>query len=128
MLYVLNILTFGLFDNFLLLLGGFDQLLSSLFIILFLDVVTSISKLLYFFTFDLKKIIMWFIRNVGIFVVIILSVTMDKFLGNGVFIRDVVIYTFLINKITNILILWKNMGLKMPSIINKTLDKINTLK
>ncbi len=124
---LMNFLAFS-FDYILLLLGGLDGLLNTLFIILLLDVVTCGSKLLYYFKFDMKKIIMWLVRNIGILVVIMLSVVMDTFLNNGEIIRDVVILSFIVNKITSILIIWKDMGLKLPSIISKTLDKIKSLK
>ncbi len=109
------------------LLGGFDSLMQILLTVMALDVISRLSSVIYFRKFNYKTFLMWFVRNIGIMVVIVLAQIFNQILPDE-FLRDVVIYTFVINKVVVILDMWKNMGLKYPSILNTTLEKIKQLK
>ncbi len=124
----LMILNINFTESLIEILGGYDFPIYSLLLIVGLDAITRFSSYIYFRKININKLIMWFIRNIGIFVIISLAVLFESFLGDGTMIRDVVIYTFSINKIITILEMWKNMGIKLPSIIVTTLEKIKALR
>ena len=67
---------------------------------------------------------MGFIKKLGYMAVVITSVIMGSILNMGNTIRDMVIYTFVFNEIISILGNCKELGIIMPSILQKSLDAI----
>ena len=109
---------------FSFLFGNFDFLLKALLVLMVIDYITGLCK-----AFINKRINSsiggkGIIKKVVYLSMVTVSVIIDQLLvGNGN-IRLIVITTFIINEILSILENSREMGIKVPKILNDALEKI----
>ena len=115
-----------LFGNVIMFLfGNFDVYLKILMVLLVIDYITGICK-----SFVNKNInssigATGIIKKVGYLCVVVVSVFIDQILNCGGKLRQIVIMTFIFNESISILENSSEMGVKIPSILSTSLEKIN---
>ncbi|MBR1376665.1 MAG: phage holin family protein [Bacilli bacterium] len=118
---------FGLAGAILIfLLGEFDFLLKAILALMFIDYITGVCS-----SFVNKKINssiggQGIVKKVGYLCVIAVSVILDQMLESNGAIRTLVITTFILNEMLSILENSSQMGIKIPKIIYKSLEKIDS--
>ena len=102
--------------------GGYDKLFSILLVVVVLDYLTGILKAIYTKTLNSTIGFKGLIKKVMMFTIVALAVALDK-LYNTAFLRDGVIFAFIINESISIL---ENTGevIPIPPIIKQFLDKL----
>ena len=106
-------------------LGGWDVALQVLIVIVILDYVSGLCNAMYNKKLSSAIGLKGIIKKVGYFVIVALSVILDKILGNSGALRTLVIYFFVANEGISILENWGGMGLPLPK---KLFDVLEQLK
>lgn len=112
--YVINIGSY--------LLGGIDTPIIVLFILMVYVYLTGWCKVVFCHKMNKLVGLKGIIRNVGYFVIVSLSVLLDKIMGSSEAIRTIVIYFFIAHEGMLILKCWCKMGLPLPKKIYDTLE------
>ena len=112
--YVINIGSY--------LLGGIDTPIIVLFILMVYVYLTGWCKVVFCHKMNKLVGLKGIIRNVGYFVIVSLSVLLDKIMGSSEAIRTIVIYFFIAHEGMLILKCWCKMGLPLPKKIYNTLE------
>ncbi len=121
--FILGIIS-ALMNLSMYLFGNVDYLLKAFFSVIAIDFLTGILRAIKRREFSFSVVILGFIKKLGYMAVVITSVIMGSILNMGNTIRDMVIYTFVFNEIISILGNCKELGIIMPSILQKSLDAI----
>ena len=121
--FILGIIS-ALMNLSMYLFGNVDYLLKAFFSVIVIDFLTGILRAIKRHEFSFSVVILGFIKKLGYMAVVITSVIMGSILNMGNTIRDMVIYTFVFNEIISILGNCKELGIIMPSILQKSLDAI----
>ena len=121
--FILGIIS-ALMNLSMYLFGNVDYLLKAFFSVIVIDFLTGILRAVKRHEFSFSVVILGFIKKLGYMAVVITSVIMGSILNMGNTIRDMVIYTFVFNEIISILGNCKELGIIMPSILQKSLDAI----
>lgn len=121
--FILGIIS-ALMNLSMYLFGNVDYLLKAFFSVIVIDFLTGILRAIKRREFSFSVVILGFIKKLGYIAVVITSVIMGSILNMGNTIRDMVIYTFVFNEIISILGNCKELGIIMPSILQKSLDAI----
>ena len=121
--FILGIIS-ALMNLSMYLFGNVDYLLKAFFSVIVIDFLTGILRAIKRREFSFSVVILGFIKKLGYMAVVITSVIMGGILNMGNTIRDMVIYTFVFNEIISILGNCKDLGIIMPSILQKSLDAI----
>ena len=121
--FILGIIS-ALMNLSMYLFGNVDYLLKAFFSVIVIDFLTGILRAIKRREFSFSVVILGFIKKLGYMAVVITSVIMGSILNMGNTIRDMVIYTFVFNEIISILGHCKELGIIMPSILQKSLDAI----
>ena len=121
--FILGIIS-ALMNLSMYLFGNVDYLLKAFFSVIVIDFLTGILRAIKRREFSFSVVILGFIKKLGYMAVVITSVIMGSILTMGNTIRDMVIYTFVFNEIISILGNCKELGIIMPSILQKSLDAI----
>jgi toxin secretion/phage lysis holin len=117
---------FTFFSSLLLFLfGNFDFLMKSMLILMILDYITGVLK-----AFVNKKVNSTIggkgiIKKTIYLIIIAVSVILDQILNLGGSLRTIIITSFIFNEMLSILENSAEMGIKIPNILIKSLDKIN---
>lgn len=104
------------------LLGGIDTPIIVLFILMVYVYLTGWCKVVFCHKMNKLVGLKGIIRNVGYFVIVSLSVLLDKIMGSSEAIRTIVIYFFIAHEGMLILKCWCKMGLPLPKKIYDTLE------
>lgn len=121
--FILGIIS-ALMNLSMYLFGNVDYLLKAFFSVIVIDFLTGILRAIKRREFSFSVVILGLIKKLGYMAVVITSVIMGSILNMGNTIRDMVIYTFVFNEIISILGNCKELGIIMPSILQKSLDAI----
>ncbi len=121
--FILGIIS-ALMNLSMYLFGNVDYLLKAFFSVIVIDFLTGILRAIKRHEFSFSVVALGFIKKLGYMAVVITSVIMGSILNMGNTIRDMVIYTFVFNEIISILGNCKELGIIMPSILQKSLDAI----
>lgn len=110
---------------FIFLFGSFDFVLKSLITLMIIDYITGVAK-----AFITKKVNSsiggeGIVKKAIYLCIVAVSVLLDNILEAGGGIRTLIIYSFIFNEILSILENSKSLGIKIPSVIYKSLDKLN---
>lgn len=110
---------------FLFLFGDFDFLLKALLTLMCLDYITGICK-----SFILNKVnssigAKGIIKKVIYLFIITVSVLLDQLLNINGGLRTLIITSFIFNEILSILENSCEMGIKIPNVLYKALEKVN---
>lgn len=124
---VIALISGGLLTVVTYFFGGFDFCFQSLLVMMVLDYITGICKAILKKKLNCTVGVRGMIKKVGYLVIVALAVLLDRIIQDGTTIRCLVIYSFIVNEGISILENWGAMGLKLPSIIETTLEKLNTL-
>lgn len=104
-------------------LGGLDNALQMLLMVMLLDLITKVAKAIYQKQFNLMDGVKVIIVKLGYLIIVSISFMLDKFMNSNGMVRGVVIYLFVFNHVLNILQNWKEMGIKIPTVLIKLLQK-----
>ena len=107
------------------LFGNFDFMLKTLLSLMFIDYITGVSR-----AFVTKKVNSsiggkGIIKKAVYLCVIVVAVMLDNLLEVNGGLRSLIIYSFIFNEMLSILENSSAMGIKIPSILYKSLEKIN---
>ena len=107
------------------LFGNFDFMLKTLLSLMFIDYITGVSR-----AFVTKKVNSsiggkGIIKKAVYLCVIAVAVMLDNLLEVNGGLRSLIIYSFIFNEMLSILENSSAMGIKTPSILYKSLEKIN---
>ncbi len=107
------------------LFGNFDFMLKTLLSLMFIDYITGVSR-----AFVTKKVNSsiggkGIIKKAVYLCVIAVAVMLDNLLEVNGGLRSLIIYSFIFNEMLSILENSSAMGIKIPSILYKSLEKIN---
>ena len=106
-------------------LGGWDVALQVLIVVVILDYVSGLCNAMYHKKLSSAIGLKGIIKKVGYFIIVALSVILDRILGNTGALRTLVIYFFVANEGISILENWGGMGLPLPQ---KLFDVLEQLK
>lgn len=106
------------------LLGGFDTALITLLIAMVIDYITGVCKGCYNKKLNSEIGVKGIIKKVGYLLIVMLSVLVDKIMGDSGAIRSLVIYFFVANEGISILENWGSMGLPLPKKLIDTLEQL----
>ena len=104
-------------------LGGLDNALQMLLMVMLLDLITKVAKAIYQKQFNLMDGVKVIIVKLGYLIIVSISFMLDKFMNSNGMVRGVVIYLFVFNHVLNILQNWKEMGIKIPAVLIELLQK-----
>ncbi len=104
-------------------LGGLDNALQMLLMVMLLDLITKVAKAIYQKQFNLMDGVKVIIVKLGYLIIVSISFMLDKFMNSNGMVRGVVIYLFVFNHVLNILQNWKEMGIKIPTVLIELLQK-----
>ena len=121
---LLGLLSLALNLN-MLLFGEIDYLLKAFFSILIIDYITGILKAIKKRGLSPYIAILGVIKKIGYICVVVTSVILGNILEVGNYLRDIVLYSFLFNEMLSILGNCKELGIVLPSILQKSLEKID---
>ena len=108
-------------------LGGLDNALQMLLIVMLLDLITKVAKAIYQKQFNLMDGVKVIIVKLGYLIIVSISFMLDKFMNSNGMVRGVVIYLFVFNHVLNILQNWKEMGIKIPTVLIELLQKFKKI-
>ena len=117
-------------SNFLLsvmtyLIGGFDNLIVTLLIFMFLDYLTGVLKAIYKKKLSSKVGFKGFIKKLGYIFIIIIATLFDYIVSNGeMSIRNLTLYFFIANEAISILENWSLLGLPLPKKLTEVFEQI----
>lgn len=110
--------------GFIYLLGGFDIALQSLIIVIIIDYLTGIASAIYNKKLSSKIGFKGILKKFCYFLIVALSVTIDKLLGSNGLIRNLVIYFFVANDGLSIIENMVEMNIKLPQKLIDALEQI----
>ena len=103
-LFNLISVTFALAGGiFIKLFGGFDMLIKAMFILVMLDYITGIIKAAYLKSLSSDIGFKGILKKVTIFIVIALSVVIQRLIGTTIALREIVIMFFICNEALSLL-------------------------
>lgn len=117
-------------SNFLLsvmtyLIGGFDNLIVTLLIFMFLDYLTGVLKAIYKKKLSSKVGFKGIIKKLGYIFIIIIATLFDYIVSNGeMSIRNLTLYFFIANEAISILENWSLLGLPLPKKLTEVFEQI----
>ena len=110
------------------LLGGFDKALECLIIVVILDYITGVISAWYNKKLDSKVGIKGIVKKFTYFLLVVLSVEIDKTLGKVGIIRNLVIYFFVANDGLSILENVGKMNIPIPKKLKEALLQLSEEK
>lgn len=110
------------------LLGGFDKALECLIIVVILDYITGVISAWYNKKLDSKVGIKGIVKKFTYFLLVVLSVEIDKTLGQVGIIRNLVIYFFVANDGLSILENVGKMNIPIPKKLKDALLQLSEEK
>lgn len=110
------------------LLGGFDKALECLIVVVVLDYITGVISAWYNKKLDSKVGIKGIVKKFSYFLLIVLSVEIDKTLGQIGIIRNLVIYFFVANDGLSILENVGKMNIPIPKKLKEALLQLSEEK
>ncbi len=105
-------------------LGGIDNLVIMLLIIMSIDYITGICKAIIYKKVNSIVGVKGVIKKFGYILIVALSVLIDKILGDTSAIRVLVIYFFIANEGLSILENWALIGLPLPNKLKQIFEKL----
>ena len=106
------------------LVGGLDNALQSLLIVIVLDYLTGIASALYKKHLSSKIGFKGIIKKFCYLIVVALSVVVDNLLGQSGLIRGIVIYFLFANEGLSIIENMGEMGIKLPQKLSDALEQL----
>ena len=106
------------------LVGGLDNALQSLLIVIVLDYLTGIASALYNKQLSSKIGFKGIIKKFCYLLVVALSVVIDNLLGQSGLIRGIVIYFLFANEGLSIIENMAEMGIKLPQKLSDALEQL----
>lgn len=106
------------------LLGGIDNLLLMLLIIMAIDYITGICKAIISKKINSIVGMKGIVKKFGYLLIVVLSVLIDKIIGDTSAIRVLVIYFFIANEGISILENWALMGLPLPNKLKQIFEQL----
>lgn len=110
------------------LLGGFDKALECLIVVVVLDYITGVISAWYNKKLDSKIGIKGIVKKFTYFLIVVLSVQIDKTLGQVGIIRNLVIYFFVANDGLSILENIGKMNIPIPKKLKEALLQLSEEK
>lgn len=110
------------------LLGGFDKALECLIVVIVLDYITGVISAWYNKKLDSKVGIKGIVKKFTYFLLVVLSVEIDKTLGQVGIIRNLVIYFFVANDGLSILENVGKMNIPIPKKLKEALLQLSEEK
>ena len=110
--------------TFIYLVGGLDNALQSLLIVIVLDYLTGIASALYKKQLSSKIGFKGIIKKFCYLIVVALSVVVDNLLGQSGLIRGIVIYFLFANEGLSIIENMGEMGIKLPQKLSDALEQL----
>ncbi len=104
--------------------GRGDVLFISLLLMMVLDYITGFCKAVVIKRLNSIRIFSGIAKKVGYLSLVALAVILDKILGSGDTIRNLIIYSFIVNEMLAILENCGAMGLKIPLPIYQILEQL----
>ena len=122
---IFNKIIYFLMSLLVFLFGSFDFMLKALLTLMFIDYITGVSR-----AFVTKKVNSsiggkGIIKKAAYLCVIAVAVLLDNLLEANGGLRSLIIYSFIFNEMLSILENSSEMGVKIPSILYKSLEKIS---
>lgn len=105
-------------------LGGWDNALQTLLLVMALDYITGICKAIKQKKLNSKAGLLGFLKKFGYLVIVALSVVIDHIAGETGVVRTMVIYFFIANDGLSILENWGAIGLPMPKKLFELLEQL----
>ena len=110
---------------FIYLLGGWDIALQCLLLAIVFDYISGIIKAFHTKTLSSKIGFQGILKKVGILLIVMLGVLVDRVTGNTGAVRTLVIYYFVANEGLSILENLGQCGVPIPASIKKALKALN---
>ena len=114
----------AIITTFVFLLGGIDIALISLIIIMTLDYITGIMSAYYRKELSSKIGFKGILKKVFYLIIVMLSVIIDKLMGESNIVRTFVIYYFVANDGLSILENAGELGIKLPKKLLEALEQL----
>lgn len=111
-------------SSFSYVMGGSDNLLIMLLVVMIIDYLTGICKAIINKKLNSIVGLKGIIKKFGYLLIIALSVLIDKILGDPSAISALVIYFFIANEGISILENWGQMGLPLPSKLKEIFEQL----
>jgi toxin secretion/phage lysis holin len=105
-------------------LGGWDTAIQTLILVMGIDYITGVIKAIKKKKLNSKTGLWGIAKKFGYLLIVMLSVVMDKIVGDTGAIRTMVIYFFVANDGISILENWGEMGLPLPQKIFNVLEQL----
>lgn len=105
-------------------LGGFDVALKSLLIIIVIDYITGVLSAIYNKKLSSKIGFRGILKKFAYLFIVVLSVVLDKILGNTGTVRNLVIYFFVANDGISILENVAEMNIPLPKKLTEILEQL----
>lgn len=105
-------------------LGGIDNLLIMLLIIMAIDYITGICKAIISKKINSIVGVKGIVKKFGYLLIVVLAVLIDKIIGDTSAIRVLVIYFFIANEGISILENWALMGLPLPNKLKQIFEQL----
>lgn len=110
------------------LLGGFDLLLNAFAIIVILDTLSGMLKAWNDGNYESKKFRSGFIKKISYFIGVLLTVQIDRVIGNSGVLRDAVLTLFIANEGFSIIENLGAMGVKFPEVLTNAIKSLGENK
>lgn len=114
----------GISTTLIYLFGGFDAALSCLVIAIALDYVSGIIKAFYTKQLSSKIGFKGLLKKIGILILVMVSVLVDRVAGNTGAIRTLVIYYFVANEGLSIVENLAETNIPIPAVLKRALKAI----
>ena len=121
---IINFITGTLITGLVYFLGGWDIALKVLIIVVILDYLTGVLKAIYNKKLNSEIGLKGIVKKIGYFILVAVSVILDRITGETGAIRTLVIYFFVANEGISILENWGNMGVPFPQKLRETLEQL----
>ena len=120
----INFVTGTLATALVYFLGGWDIALQVLVTVVILDYITGVCKAISDKKVNSSVGLKGIVKKIGYFIIVAVSVILDRITGNTGAIRTLVIYFFVANEGISILENWGGMGLPLPKKIFDVLEQL----
>lgn len=121
---IINFITGTLITGLVYFLGGWDIALQVLILAVVLDYITGICKAIYKKKLNSEIGLKGIVKKIGYFILVAVSVMLDRITGDTGAIRTLVIYFFVANEGISILENWGGMGIPFPQKLRDTLEQL----
>ena len=121
---IINFISGTLLASVTYFLGGWDNALQTLLLVMALDYITGICKAIKQKKLNSKAGLLGFLKKFGYLVIVALSVVIDHIAGETGVVRTMVIYFFIANDGLSILENWGAIGLPMPKKLFELLEQL----